>query len=63
MKEYAFPGECADGMLLRDYFAGQALSGVIIACGKASLGIDAKVAARLAYGVAYEMMQYRSEYE
>lgn len=53
----AFPSDTANGMTLRDWFAGQALAG-ILASGHTGNDEDAAI---LAYDIAEAMLEVRKE--
>jgi len=60
----AFPGskDGLSGMALRDYFAGQALSGLLASCAGSECGMYLEEqAATLAYGIADAMLARRQE--
>lgn len=59
----AFPGTHTDGMSLRDYFAGQALTGVIAAVcdGKHAAAKTGEVIATACYELADAMLAERSK--
>lgn len=60
----AFPGERdgVPGMSLRDYFAGQALSGLLASCAGSDCGVyQEEQAATLAYGIADAMLEKRRD--
>lgn len=52
---YAYPGVTSSGMTLRDWFAGQALTGIIAS----NPEIDIEQAASASYGFANQMIQRR----
>jgi len=60
----AFPGHTIDGrptpgISLRDYFAGQAVTGTLVASGDLNIGIS--VLADLAYNIADAMLKARED--
>lgn len=58
---FAFPSEIADGMTLRDWFAGQALIGITSALAQGIRPNDIKHLAADCYGIADAMLAERNK--